>query len=177
MDIHKHTYACALFSSMLLLLLLLLFCIQYAYILSDPVIHVTVSLGRLPSEVWLLPQSWSQLSSLVCITTCAFAFVCISLFDVYHECVCVHVSVCVCLCVSLGMCASVFIPICFPGLFLCTCVCVCVYNTAFCVTDTDDCIKCLWWNIAHDNTVCHKMVHKSSMMRSNHLLIYSNRTS
>lgn len=53
-------------------LLLLLFCTQHAYILSDPIIHLKLSLRRLPSQGSLLPQSWSQPGSPECIATCAF---------------------------------------------------------------------------------------------------------
>lgn len=74
--------------------MLLLFCTQHAYILSDPVIHLKLSLRQLPTQGSLLPQSWSQLGSPECIATCAF--VCSSLFDVYPECACACVCVHVC---------------------------------------------------------------------------------
>lgn len=154
-------WACARFFNMLFLL----FCIQHAFILSDPIIHVKVSLGQLPSEVSLLPQSWSQLGSPVCITRCAFAFVCISLFDVYPECVCV--------CVFVFMAQYVLLWPVSRGV----CVCVCGCSVSFWDWYTwPQYSKCLWWNTAWDKSLRHKMVHKSSTMWSNHLLIYSSQT-
>lgn len=139
---------------------LFLSCIQHAYILSDRILHFKLSPGQLPSEASLLPQSWSQLCSLVCITTCAF--VCISLFDVDPECVCACMHVCV-----------HYMLLCR---FLCVCVCMLVLA---CATNTHDlyseCIVNVFVGIQPEPTVCvikHPLKH---VMWSN-LLIFSSHT-
>lgn len=57
MHVHVHMSVVHVFFFYMLLLLFLLFCIEHAYILSDPVTHLKLSLGQLPSEASLLPQS------------------------------------------------------------------------------------------------------------------------